>query len=1016
MPRIHMNLSLFVLLALQPCSAFAQTRPVEGIRSNTPTVHAFINARIVQSPGKSLEKGTLVIRNGVIESVGHHDPPADARVWDLISLTIYPGLIDAYSEYGMPKPASPGSTPGNSPDSADQAAPGPRYWNDAVKADRRAVDLLTPDPPTAEKFRSAGITTALVVPRGGIFRGTSALVNLGDGPANDLVLNAEVAQHIVLGNTPASDGYPNSLMGAIALIRQTLLDAEWYRNAQAAYAAKPSLPPPETNASLDALSGFLQARRPIVMEASDERNFLRAKRIGEEFSLNLIIRGSGQEYQRLDAVAGTRVPIILPLNFPDPPAVSTPGEALEVSLSDLRYWDEAPENPARLRSAGVSLAFTSAMLKEGASLLDRVRKATGRGLSRDDALAALTIVPARLFGVGSRLGTLEPGKIANIIVTDGDLFDEKTAIRETWIGGKRYQAKPLPDIDLRGTWKVSWNLKVLPDSASLLLKGKPDSLTGTLTSMKKVSLSAVSLSASRLTFSFQGDSIGIPGLVRMAAVVVRNSLEGTGVLPDELPFVWSAVRVGPFIPEPDTAKPQEVQMASFPPVYPHGEFGRAAVPAQPEAVIVRNATVWTSGPQGVMDSADLLVQKGKVVRVGRSLEAPPGAVVIDGTGRHVTPGLIDAHSHMAVDGSVNESGQAISAEVRIGDVIDADDIGLYRALAGGLTTTHILHGSANPIGGQLQIIKLRWGLLPEQMKFENAPPTIKFALGENVKQSNWGDEYTTRYPQTRMGVEQIMRDEFRAALDYQKAHQRYRDDPSGIPPRRDLELEAVAEILDGKRFIHCHAYRQDEILAMMRVAEDFGIHVAVFQHILEGYKVADIMARHGAGASAFSDWWGYKFEVYDAIPYNGVLMHNQGVLVSFNSDSDELTRRMNLEAAKAVKYGGLSEEEALKFVTLNPAKQLKVDARIGSLETGKDADFVLWSGHPLSTYTICEQTWIDGRRYFEREEDMVLRDHITQERAVLIQKALTQSGKKKRPPAQKEKKGDSPDLHSDILQ
>jgi imidazolonepropionase-like amidohydrolase len=300
------------------------------------------------------------------------------------------------------------------------------------------------------------------------------------------------------------------------------------------------------------------------------------------------------------------------------------------------------------------------------------------------------------------------------------------------------------------------------------------------------------------------------------------------------------------------------------------------------------------------------------------------------------------------------------------------------------------------------MIKLRWGMSAEEMKFKDAPPTIKFALGENVKQSNWGERYTTRYPQTRMGVEQVMRDEFSAALDYEKS---LNGKKKGMPARRDLELDAIVEILRGKRFVHCHSYRQDEILAMMRVAEDFGFRIRVFQHILEGYKVADVMARHGVGGSSFSDWWAYKFEVYDAIPHNGAIMHDQGVLVSFNSDSDELARRLNTEAAKAVKWGGLSEEEALKFVTINPAKQLFVDKRVGSLEAGKDADFVVWNGNPLSTYTMCEQTWIEGRRFFDRAEDRQMNDEVHRQRAVLIQKALASKGKGDSPRSKKEGQG-----------
>ena len=326
--------------------------------------------------------------------------------------------------------------------------------------------------------------------------------------------------------------------------------------------------------------------------------------------------------------------------------------------------------------------------------------------------------------------------------------------------------------------------------------------------------------------------------------------------------------------------------------------------------------------------------------------------------------------------------------MRIADVVDGNDVAVYRELAGGLTVANLLHGSANPIGGQNQIVKLRWGMLPDQMKFEAAPEGIKFALGENVKQSNWGDKYTTRYPQTRMGVEQIIRDEFRAAQDYEKRMNKAKKNPNLIPPRRDLELDAIVEILHGNRVVHSHSYRQDEILMLIRVADDFGFKIATFQHGLEAYKVAELIAKHGAGVSTFSDWWAYKFEVIDAIPYNGALLHDVGVVVSYNSDSDELARRLDTEAAKAVKYGGVSEEEALKFVTINPAKQLGIDKRVGSIEIGKDADFVVWSGSPLSTYSVCEQTWIDGRKYFDRDEDRAMNQEIEKERTILVQKIL----------------------------
>jgi imidazolonepropionase-like amidohydrolase len=414
--------------------------------------------------------------------------------------------------------------------------------------------------------------------------------------------------------------------------------------------------------------------------------------------------------------------------------------------------------------------------------------------------------------------------------------------------------------------------------------------------------------------------------------------------------------------------------------------------AAPESVLVRGATIWTQSPAGRLEGADLLAVRGKIERVGRGLDTPAGSLVLEASGKHLTPGLIDCHSHTAIRGGVNEGSTNITSEVRIADVIDSEDIDLYRQLAGGLTAAHLLHGSANSIGGQDAVIKLRWKSTPERLRLAWAPAGIKFALGENPKRSNFRDPAVPqRYPSTRMGVYGSIRRAFLEARDYLREWDEYerlsrREQERREPPRRDLRLEAIADILDGRRRIHSHSYRQDEILALLRLAEELGVRVATFQHVLEGYKVADELAAHGAGASTFSDWWAYKLEAYDAIPYNGALMHERGVLVSFNSDSPELGRRLNLEAAKAVKYGGLEEQQALDFVTRNAARQLGVDDRIGSLEPGKDADFVIWSGHPLSVYSIVEQTWVDGVREFDRATDLAGREAEERERRELIER------------------------------
>ncbi|GBC82781.1 D-hydantoinase [bacterium HR10] len=430
--------------------------------------------------------------------------------------------------------------------------------------------------------------------------------------------------------------------------------------------------------------------------------------------------------------------------------------------------------------------------------------------------------------------------------------------------------------------------------------------------------------------------------------------------------------------------------------------------ARDDVTLIRGATILTV-TRGRIENGSILIRGGKIAAVGRNLQAPPGAKVIDATGKYIMPGIIDCHSHIAIDGGVNEGTLAVTSMVRIEDVLNPTDINIYRDLAGGVTTANILHGSANPIGGLNAVIKLRWGKTAREMLFEGAMPGIKFALGENPKRSNFTPPPGTprRYPATRLGVESVIREAFTQARNYMRQWEEYeRRRQAGenvVPPRRDLKLEPLVEVLQGKRLVHAHAYRADEILMLIRLAEEFGFKVATFQHVLEGYKVAREIAAHGAGASTFSDWWAYKVEAYDAIPYNGAIMARKGVVVSFNSDSAELARRLNLEAAKAMKYGGLSEDEALALITINPAKQLRIDHRVGSIEVGKDADLVIYSGHPLSVYSIVEKVFIDGQLYFDREADLARRAEIQKEKEALKARERSserRSGPRGRPPEQ----------------
>lgn len=398
------------------------------------------------------------------------------------------------------------------------------------------------------------------------------------------------------------------------------------------------------------------------------------------------------------------------------------------------------------------------------------------------------------------------------------------------------------------------------------------------------------------------------------------------------------------------------------------------VPAAGTLVAITNATILTAS-HGTIQRGTILIRDGKIAAVGTDVQIPPGAKVIDGTGRFVTPGIIDAHSHSASEG-INEGTESITAQVRIQDVLRQDGTSLYRQLAGGTTTLNILHGSANTIGGQNSVVKLRYGLPVDSLMFEGAPPGIKFALGENVRQTSRPNP--TRYPRTRMGVEDVLRDAFTRAREYQAEWKRYdaakatfdrvraRSASAPVPPRRDLQLDALVEVLEGKRLVHCHSYRADEILMMLRVAKDFGFRVASFQHVLEGYKVADELAAAGSGGSTFADNWAYKLEAWDAIPHNAALMAERGVVVSINSDSDERARRLYQEAAKAIKYGGASEEAALRMITLNAAAQLGIDKRVGSIDVGKDADLAIFNGHPFAPASRVEMTLIDGRVFFDR--------------------------------------------------
>ncbi len=999
-------LASFILLL--PATARDTVVPVEGLYQNTPRVHALTNAKIVVSPSKTLDSGTIVIRDGLIESVGSNiEIPSDARVRDLAGKTVYPGFIDAYSHFGMPaglipqKPRNPYADGPQSNPAPTPKQPGPGYWNPLVTPERDASTFFSARPKDAESMHSIGFTTAAVFPGRGIFRGHGLLVNLSGKPLNEATIDSSIAQHLAFeiaqrDPSASSSPYPTSLMGSIALIRQALYDADWQSKSQADYRQNPNrMERPVANAALDSLAPLIDESQLGLFIADDELDFQRIAKIADEFSIRYAVLGNGYEYRRADAIKEMGSTIVVPLAFPKAPKADEYGPSLDISLERLQHWDFAPSNPAFLAKNEIPFCLTSYALSDPEkSFWERMRQAVERGLSESDALNAITKAPAQLYGMEDRLGTIESGKIANLVVASDNLFQKQSAqIEGLWIDGDYTERKPARMASLEGEWAFSWqNVDGFETAKIVEANGKPVLQSD----KKKIPLTQTE---KEIRFNLDQSLLGLDaeGTARLQAYIDSNEITGLGHLADGTSFSWKARRAVDSDTNNEERESESGKESENPPAlvfdrYPAGAFGVSKAD-HPDVILLQNATIWTSGPNGILMDSDLLVRRGKIDKIGSDLKAPRGAIVIDCTGKYITPGLIDCHSHTAMSRGVNEAGSAITVEVRVADIVNPVDINLYRQLAGGLTTANLLHGSANPMGGQNQVIKLRWGEDAEGMLMGTARPGVKFALGENVKQSNWGDDFTVRYPQTRMGVEQFMESSFQAAAEYERDWTDYRSGKTKVRPRKNLRFEATLEILNGDRDVHIHSYRQDEILMFARLAQRLDFNVATFQHILEGYKVADAMVEINAGGSSFSDWWAYKFEVYDAVPYNGAMMHRAGVLTSFNSDNAELATRMNTEAAKAVKYGGLSEEEALKFVTLNPAIQLGIDDRVGSLEPGKDGDFVIWSDHPLSTFAAAEQTWIDGIKRFDKEEHLRNAEAAENERNALIQKVLSQGSK-----------------------
>lgn len=946
-----------------------------GVKTSKNKLFAFTNAKIYVSPKNIIKKGTLLIKNGKVLNIGKSiSIPKGAEMIDLTGKTIYPSFIDVYSSFGVEVPKKDNSRGKRPQYDANRKG---YYWNDHIRPDINAFNQFKFDAKKAKELLNLGFGVVNTHLDDGIMQGNGVLVALNTSTSDAYrVLSKQSANYLSFSKSKKTrQSYPTSRMGAMALLRQTYLDANWYAKGNVK----------NTDLALQALND--KKTLPQIFKAGNYLDDLRADKVGDQFGIQYTILGGGNEYQRINDIKKTNATFIIPINFRKAYDVSNAFLTDKIALSDMRKWNQEPANPATLAKSNISFALTTYSLKKASEFTANLQKAIKFGLNKTTALEALTSVPSKILR-NNKIGNLNKGSYANFLITSGDIFDKNTTLYENWVQGDKNVVNDKNIKDLSGEYTLAVN----GESYAMSINGKGDKQKASIKKGHKKISSTFSFKENWITITLRdGDKF-----TRLSGVVKNKNLKGTAIRDNGNETDWIATfnsKKEDNKKEKEKEKNNEVVAVSYPNVG-YGNYTKS----RQENILIKNTTVWTSDNGKIFTNTDVLIKNGKISKIGKNISSG-NAKVIDGIGKYLTAGIIDEHSHIATS-AVNEAGHNSTAEVTIEDVVNPDDINIYRNIAGGVTSIQILHGSANPIGGRSAIIKLKWGENTDGLIYKNSPKFIKFALGENVKQANWGDLQTVRFPQTRMGVEQVYIDYFQRAKEYDAKKK------SGQPYRKDVELETLAEIINKERFISCHSYVQSEINMLMKVAEKFNFNINTFTHILEGYKVADKMKKHGAGGSTFADWWAYKYEVNDAIPYNAAIMHNQGITVAINSDDAEMSRRLNQEAAKLIKYGGLSEQDAWATVTINPAKLLHLNDRTGSIKVGKDADVVLWSGNPLSIYSKAEKTIIDGTLYFDIKQDKEKRKTIKTERAKLINMMLQEKlkGAKTQAPVKKVKK------------
>ncbi len=957
---------LFILLFVHQTYA-QETFPVNGVTENFEPIYAFVNANIISQPGIEFKNSTLIVQgNKILELDSNISIPKGAIIYDLKGDYIYPSFIDLYSDYGLPK-VKKGNY--NYRPQYKSNKSGAYHWNQAIHPEINASKEFSSNSKKAKQYLSNGFGSVLTHTKDGILRGSGAFVSLSDKTDNENLLMEHAGAFYSFSKGVSTQKNPSSLMGSIALIRQFFLDAEWYKT--------------QKNQSNLSYAAFIkQQKLPQIFTLNDELDYSRIYKISDEFEVDFIIKGNGKEFLRIDEVVDTKFPVIIPLNFPNTYEISNPETAEWISLQQLKNWESAPYNAALLVENKVKICITSADIKDPKDFLKNLRIAVRKGLRKEDALAALTTNPSSIISGQNIVGTLQAGMLANFIITSDDIF-EKGEVYENWTLGERHIINKKQATDIRGYY--TFNSEEFKNKI-ITIKGKSSNPKAIFQELDSNAI-ITNLFQNNINLATNDASF------RAIGKFFNGEINGRYLNKNGEYYDFMMTRDSLFSEEAPPACDNDINALTPKTWFPNKAFGFENLPDQ-KNVLFKNTTIWTNENEGVLQNSDVIISEGKIIALGSLLNPleyfkEGDFETIDASDFHLTSGIIDEHSHIAISKGVNESSQAVSAEVRIGDVINPNDHNIYRQLSGGTVVAQLLHGSANPIGGQSAIIKLRWGCNAEEMKIKNSDQFIKFALGENVKQSNWGDFENERFPQTRMGVEQVFYDAFYRAKTYQKAWDEYNSlagskKKNAIAPREDLELNVLLEVLNSERFITCHSYVQSEINMLMHVADSMGFTVNTFTHILEGYKIAKKMKEHGAGGSTFSDWWAYKFEVNEAIPYNATLLNNNGVVTAINSDDAEMGRRLNQEAAKAVKYGMSSEEDAWKMVTLNPAKLLHLDDKMGSIKIGKDADIVLWTENPLSVYAKVVQTYVDGKLMFDIEHDQKLQIRDQKERMRII--------------------------------